>query len=104
MGDAMNDVTKLPKWAQEHIKKLECRVSEIDARIAAENGPDTRVQQLFGAREHKNLGDRVTVRFNIKGHEHIDVSMRDDHIYVSGISTIIITPTASNCIQVRVMP
>lgn len=108
----MNDITKLPKWAQERISDLERRL--VSAKQATEklitdsrsNGTGV-VQMIVGGVDIKNLTlyDRAVISFRVSPIKKIEVSLRqDDHdsyVDVSGSSIIQIEPRAANSIWIR---
>lgn len=104
----MTDTTKLPKWAQERIRRLEAErdaaLRERDRAYGQNPGTDTAV--VRGTDEALTLPKGANVRFTLDGGQYIDVRVATDHdgrpaIQVMGNDRIAVKPSASNVVFVR---
>ena len=108
----MEDVTKLPKWAQDKIAQLEMRLKEsIDRENIQAQKKKTRVSIPHFRMEGNEaveffLDDRDTFRFRF-GPEHwnyIDVHLEKKQIQLMGGHGISIMPWATNVAKVGMVP
>lgn len=108
----MEDVKKLPKWAQDKIEQLEMRLKEsIEREDIQAQKKKTRVSiphfRMQGSEAKEFfLDDKDTFRFRF-GPEHwnyIDVSLQKDRIQLMGGHGISIVPWATNVAKVGMTP
>ena len=98
------DVTKLPKWAQDHIRSLELQNQSLASDMAQMTGTvDSPTSYSVGTETPMPLPKNATVRFQLgeNSDEVINAKVQQDQgrtILVIGALTrkIIIEPTASN--------
>lgn len=109
----MSDITKLPKWAQEHINKIQY---QRDAAVAALDAfTDGQTESDIWIEEHPCTGEKAGPSEKIKyiqasrvtfrlGHEEITVSLpfeEERGLRISaGWQSLIIKPSASNVIEI----
>ena len=99
----MGDRSRLPKWAQAELLRLESDVDYWKARASA--GPedsDTFIHQW----EHPTpLGHGPVIRFQLTGDDQfrdgIQVRRSGDAILVHGGDTLQVEPQASNALKIR---
>lgn len=100
----MEDVTKLPKWAQEKIRLLEMRLAEARAENTeiAEGNTDTFVEGRLGLPD-KYLPNRTEVTFRIGPDRRNVIRVRNEknHIYINGDDALMIEPWVTNVVKVR---
>lgn len=102
----VQDLERLPKWAQSEIKRLRMRVEEMEAERAV--GPEDSDTFLWAggidASQDKPLGKRAKIDFRPKGgmilHPQFSVYMADGVLDVSGTDYITVEPRAANSIQI----
>lgn len=97
------DTTRLPKWAQQELYRLERDLESAYARLA--EGPEN--SNTFAdpyAKAPRALGDSpmIEFRFGTKWGEKFQVRLEDDHLVISGGSSLAIHPRSSNGINVAV--
>ena len=89
----MEDVTKLPKWAQHRLQVLQSNLESTQKHLRAALGEaPSRVQvdPYFSAYTENQHGPRAylrnheTVRFIFSDQHYVDVSLRDYGVLVSG--------------------
>ncbi len=102
----MEDLKKLPKWAQERIQVAEMRRDEAEAKVAELfRGEDTDIFMLDGLSAQYPLLRRATIRFWVNASQHIEVRRQaDGSLFVSGTRRVRIRPQAANCFEVEVEP
>lgn len=94
---------KLPKWAQMEINRLNADLKAEQETLAAING-DPAVMPVVSwhhlMQEHP-LPDHCSVRMNLpKG--HVEFQIIDDYVRVSCYHNLIVMPSASNTVHLRV--
>ena len=100
----MNDITRLPKWAQYRIAIAEMRVRESEERVASLFG-QTETNTLWSDMTHdayRPLPDHSTVKFMLGRsyiEAHIDHLNNELHIYGSGTEMQVL-PRAANSIYI----
>lgn len=97
------DITKLPRWAQDRIRITEMRLQE--ARL--------RIDQMFGAAEtdttmqdypeSRKLPKGANIRFALDKHEWVDVRIRDGRVLVMGSYAINLHPEAANTLTIGIL-
>lgn len=107
----MEDVSKLPKWAQSRIYVLECKIAhmqELHAKVLNGQEKSDGPCIIIGPYDdrHVHVSHKTYIEFNLgKGHEsRIRVSMKDGYLDVNAGGTVNITPNASNSFYVSVPP
>lgn len=112
----MNNVEKLPKWAQAEIADLESRVADAerlaeDARLATDPAStNTYVEPYFGDRIGLPNGERVVFRVTdpVRGFEqkvYVRVQNGSEGPYLAlhaDGGALVITPVVTNVINLRV--
>lgn len=106
----MNDVTKLPKWAQVHIEMLESKLRLVKNQLEtsllnnARNGSGV-VSLRNGTDKSIVLNDYATIEFKLKDSTKIRVSFRNEandcYVDVNGDSPIAIYPRGANYFHIR---
>lgn len=98
----MNDISKLPKWAQRHIAKLEDQLAAAQASIAAR--PDSPVSVMYGISERTPLDQGCGIRFDLNDGRAIAVRLHSrGYVEVSAEHwPIVAQPQASNVLRVNV--
>jgi hypothetical protein len=98
----------LPKWAQQEFETLGMRLQEAREQIAElTNREPTRVElEPYRDKPLSYLPDRTRIRFALTDEykswqDFIDVTLRGDHVEISGSDTLEIAPWASNIIHLR---
>lgn len=111
----MNDITKLPKWAQEKIKHLEIELSEAQSqneRLTLENSKTGSGHITFtvGMADEVVLSDFATINFDLSddcsgGLNVIRVALRQTrdgaYIDVNCDKSLVAQPIASNSLRIR---
>ena len=104
-------IAKLPKWAQRHIRVLEIDLSVARGRLAAAPDSDTYASPYRNPPEP--LGANTTIRLLLGGdlvtaeRNYIDVRRDIDHkgrayVYVNASDLLVVEPQASNTVRLRV--
>ena len=97
------DISKLPKWAQAELLRLESDVDYWKAR--ATEGPEDSDTFIHSYLDPTPIGKGPIVRFQLTGDDQfrdaIQVRRDGDAIYVSGGDTLQVEPRASNVVKVR---
>lgn len=98
------DITKLPKWAQSEIKRLNNNVESLSARLAA--GPED--SDTFAdpyAETPRPLGQGTTVEFRLSDGDawgnRIRVRAKKGALYVLGGDGIAVFPQSSNTLVIK---
>ncbi len=111
----MNDLTKLPKWAQEKISSLECQLESahnamkktmLDSTKNGTGAVSLWVSSMYSTKDRFVLHDRSIVEFKIEKSKTIAVRLRQEEndCYLdvnSNSSAVSIEPRASNAFYVR---
>lgn len=103
----MDKWTKLPKWVQMELQTLQANVEywkDKATEAAAENPDDTDTFLSGGCRsDDKGLPKGSSIKFtlNKKFETRVDVCVRGDTLKIMGDDSIIILPTAANCIDIK---
>lgn len=105
----MPDTSKLPKWAQDHIRLLEMRVREADKRAATLFGPaNTNVTWVdYGHGTKHPLPSYASVRFSLAPHGYVEVRVERERnrVYVSaGEECLVVRPEATNVVTLTTVP
>lgn len=113
----MGDITKLPKWAQDHIRVLEMRVRENQHHINELAKPAMQVtgeitHGNYGREKHCEFGDQITFYVDVadgedfhRAPQYLQVQWRDPKhpefgLELHGSDCVRIDPRASNLIWV----
>ncbi len=105
----MNDLTKLPKWAQEHIKLLDAKLRHTEYQLQFiqfenEKCGSGNVKMTCGLNTEVILNDHSTIEFKVKN-RRIRVALRNEgddyYVDVNGDSHISISPRAANSCYIR---
>lgn len=96
-----NDLTKLPKWAQQEIDRLQRNVEHWKAKATA--GPDTSDTWIEHHAGRTPLGTNVHVVFTLPGGHELMAYREGHELRVSGDghNAIAVVPQASNVVKVR---
>ncbi len=96
-----NDVTRLPRWAQDRIRIAEMRLREARAEIETLFvTKDTDTFWAEGIDPEKPLPKGGRVRFYLGTYQHIDVRIEEGRIDVNGSDTLVVYPLASNLVRI----
>lgn len=102
------DITKLPKWAQRDIQRLESDLRHTKQELRemqAHDGAPTEVF-IWKGTDMVPLPRRTQIRFLVRaGEEHgpsFDVSIRDGRLRIYGSRWYAIHPSASNTIDIKI--
>lgn len=107
----VQDMKKLPKWAQNRIEVLEMNLASAKKEVEqvySDNPTDTFIpsEAYAGGHPRMNLPNKARVEFKPKDGEAIQVHlMYDDHkgIYVTtNRGTLRVTPWAANVVKIYV--
>lgn len=100
----IHDITKLPKWAQEKIRRLTERVDSLTTQLAEERGElEVTPITLDPYQSPRYLLDR-TIVFQTD-HGRISVDFEGSHISIrANDGKLSIQPIVSNVVQARVVP
>lgn len=104
-------IAKLPKWAQDHIRNLEQQAShwrETAKGVFQDTETNVSIQEYCqGQFLTKHLEERVRVRFRVgeRSQDYISVGFEGEGIYKrlainSGLGTIAVLPSASNSVGI----
>lgn len=99
------DRTKLPKWAQQELGRLERDLEHAQARLA--EGPEnsnTFADPYADSPRPLGEGTLIEYRFGESWGEKFSVRLEGDKLYVMGGSTLSIYPQSSNTFRVGVKP
>jgi hypothetical protein len=102
-----NDITKLPKWAQQEIERLENSVEYHKGRLAesipqGEGASDTIVYMGYGE-EHVGLPNGTPIRFQT-GDGVVEARVKGDTVEIHTVGgSIGIFPHVSNVVGVKVI-
>lgn len=109
---AVENVDKLPKWAQSKIKVLEMRLSEATSTLAelgSKEPTDTRILRPWvKGRGDLNLPNNSVIEFRPKDGKPMEVTLRHDEtdgiVITSGSSGggLRVAPWSSNCVKIYV--
>lgn len=100
------DLTKLPKWAQNEIDRLQRNVEHWKAQaLAGPETSDTWIEHHAG-RGRTPLGEGVHVVFTLPGGHELQVYREGHQLRIAGDghSAIAAVPQASNVLWVRPVP
>lgn len=94
------DIEKLPKWAQNYIYLLRSKADNLQGQLNAHGDPNAKITWSYGfdGKEH-GLPDRATITMHFgprKKYNHIDLSLRDDHLIVNGSKSIGVYPSGGS--------
>lgn len=99
---------KLPKWAQQHIRYLEHDLVVEREKLAARNHGNTDVTWTVGLQSDAiHIPNKVNVEWKIGPHgfDYINVTLMEKDakkfLRIEGGQELIVLPTASNAIRVR---
>lgn len=98
----MNDVTKLPKWAQREIERLGRDVEYWKAKATA--GPDNSDTFIAQHPVDTPLGDSPRIRFVLPNGGRIEAHIVEDHLQVrseGSSGALHVVPSAANSIRLR---
>jgi hypothetical protein len=110
----MNDVSRLPKWAQAEIQRLQRDVKSAEERLAAAFGnTETRIE-IDPYRKYQGDGEgrrfvpnNTTIRFLLEEHGEIDVRLRDNELILQAsgrVGCFCVKPQASNVVHAGFVP
>ena len=98
------DVTKLPKWAQQEISRLERDLAYARAKLAAGPEDSNTFAEPYGAAP-RPLGTGTLIRFQLGDPEdwggYIDAHIEGDRLVVHSGHSLSVKPWASNVIHVK---
>lgn len=105
MRERVEDITKLPVWAQRRIENLNNDVEYWKRKVGEAANPDSKVRAWGGSVDDDfGLPDDFLVQFRPDENQRIDVRISSRGAYLEVRSyngTIQVTPQASNVIHVR---
>ena len=94
------NLSKLPKWAQERIRVLEMRLQESQATIKA-MFPGSISNVLWRGENHYPLPPNSSIRFFLAG-KIVDVRIDEEKLYINGsLLHLNVKPVATNAIYVE---
>ena len=93
------NLSKLPKWAQERIRVLEMRLQETRGTIKA-MFPDSTSNVFWRGETHHPLPLNSLIRFFLDG-KPVDVRIEREKLYINGASGLNVKPVATNAIYVE---
>lgn len=97
----IEDISKLPKWAQNLISRLERDYNDaIDKLSNMDEGGETNVKWSSGWKDSHNLPNNSKVTFVVNGKD-IDAYIQNGALYISGEREIVIFPHASNAVYIK---
>jgi hypothetical protein len=108
----MNDITKLPQWAQREIERLRRDLAQMETDIAMIVGATPSAVEVDPERNYRSkeqprlfLPATYSVRFNLVGGE-VDVRLKDGAVEIYGnsqgsLGDFVVVPQISNVIAVR---
>jgi hypothetical protein len=102
----MEDLTKLPKWAQSKINVLEMRLREEKARNAIIDAGESNTLIWMWDSPDVSLPNNAHIRFRLADSEkagltEITVNVKDDVLRVStGVDAIAVYPGAANTVEI----
>lgn len=105
----MNDLTKLPKWAQEHIKLLDAKLRHAEYKLQVIQLENNKcgsgiVKMTCGLNTEVILNDHSTIEFKVSD-RRIRVALRNEgddyYVDVNGESHLSISPRFANSFYVR---
>lgn len=101
----MEDVKKLPKWAQDRINLLEESLKDEKARVATFLGKKpsrVSIRHWNGDIHDIKFMPEETYRFQVDGEsDYVEVTIVDKHLSVrTGDRLLIVLPEGSNCTSV----
>jgi hypothetical protein len=106
----VNDITKLPQWAQRHIERLQRNMAQMEADVAMIVGATPSAVEVDPHRILRDkdrprlfLPENYSVRFVVDG-GNIDVRLKDGEVVIWGDghnSDFIVIPQVSNVVAVR---
>jgi len=96
-----NDVSKLPKWAQDRIRLLERKAERLEHKIdQLEGTEETNITYLDGLGE-RPLPANKTIRFQTNaGHIDVRLEREGEGLYVNAQHPMAIHPQAANSVQI----
>lgn len=106
----MNDVTKLPRWAQQRIEVLERNLAAAQAKLDAGPGASNTYLHAWtdtGESVGTPLGTDVSIRFELGNHTHMLAGLTPDgtlQIQLSGrdaSSALQVIPRSSNRVEIQ---
>ncbi len=93
----MENVEKLPKWAQYEITKLERNIESLTLLVNQHSNPDAKI--TYGYPVKHGLPDHTTVSFIVDG-VRVDVQIMGDVLKIYSTDTIAVIPNTSNSISI----
>jgi hypothetical protein len=99
------DITRLPKWAQDRIRLLEANLRSAQRDLDAMTGdPANTDTLLWNYQNEKGLPRHANIRFRTgpKGADYIDARLDDIEgcVVIHGGDRLAIVPSASNVIKI----
>lgn len=107
MRRAVEDISKLPKWAQNKIESLEMHLTEAKEELQQVYGgkPSNVIIPGLVLEKDINLPVNSQVEFNPNTHDAVTARL-DSHdrkiLVVSANHSLLITPWATNMVKIRV--
>lgn len=98
----MNDITKLPKWAQSKILTLQNEVAQLTDQLSQiqHGGSDMRWHSILGGDDHGIPDDAIVVAKTGSGEIELSVRNRKLQVRCNGIPTV--QPQAANWLIITV--
>ena len=103
----MKDFSRLPKWAQDDMRLLSVRLTEVQAKLdGLEGKAPTNIYWLETLGKEHPIPTGHTIRFRFgKQHDYIECRIigkeGEGFLYLSGSRRIRISPEATNCVDIR---
>lgn len=93
-----NDVSKLPRWAQDHIRQLEIRNHVLEQQLQPESSRETRVYRriYLNRGEEKAYYPEEEVTFQLRPHLELRVRLVDNHLHIHGSGVILLVLDSAN--------
>ena len=100
----MHDVTKLPKWAQEYIERLESEAKDTQKLLEemgmGEEAPVSWINESLDV--WVGIPNRAEILFRLESGGHISVKWREQHLNIySAPDRLLIEPWAVNSITIH---
>lgn len=107
IAGSLRDLSKLPRWASDEIRRLEADARKHEREAAAMGSPEARIVANPYDPAAIGLDERTTVRFKFANSNgfvpeegFIDVSIRDGVLKVNASDILMVQPWASNDLHI----
>lgn len=102
----VEDVTKLPQWAQQRIQTLEANITyyrEREREVGTPGESDTEIVR-YADGENVSLPSGERIRFKLSKNDHVDVYIKDGRLTVHGLQQLAIVFNSGNLFYVEPRP